>query len=366
MQFETAFLYRYQPDFRSVLPELDSESLQCNEDFGQEAKIADELHERRFYRGSEDWNAAVVVQRPPPEPPDLQSPVEELFPIQTPTCQNMTVVAENECEIHTGAEDVAVAKGNVDDDDAAMNDRAMTEDRTRHGGSMEDTRSTMAILVTAATAILAEVGITRPLGNGGEQETTSGAEVGAIAEAGQRTPATFEDGKAMDKKNGTATVADGGLWARRLRRVFLLTPPPLLAAVLPLNRVEARTVKKQEEMAFSGVGVAGGSGHGAPLMDGMVTVGWSTAVAEKFFNGAALRRERRCCVFNTSTRVSHELLVQPLFSRWASPMCSKPKYQFSNLGFNLGLFLNGIILHGWWVNFSSNNGILVVHFIFWQ
>ncbi|MED6121040.1 hypothetical protein PIB30_026381 [Stylosanthes scabra] len=89
----------------------------------------DELDEKRFYRGSENWNAAVVVQRPPPEPPDLQSPVKELFPpIQTPTCQNMTVVAENECGSHTGAEDIAVTKGNVDDDDAAMNDRHMTKE----------------------------------------------------------------------------------------------------------------------------------------------------------------------------------------------------------------------------------------------
>ncbi|MED6134638.1 hypothetical protein PIB30_038821 [Stylosanthes scabra] len=71
-------------------------------------------------------------------------------------------------------------------------------------------------------------------------------------------------------------------------------------------------------MAFFGVGVAGGSGRGAPLTDGMVTVGWSTAAAGKFLNGAAMRRERRCCVFNTSsvtTRVSHELLVQTPFQQ---------------------------------------------------
>ncbi|MED6187815.1 hypothetical protein PIB30_080066 [Stylosanthes scabra] len=245
----------------------------------------------------------------------------------------------------------------------------------------------MAILVTAVTAILVEVSSTRSLGNGGEQETTSGAEVGAIVKTGQRTSTTVEDGEAMEKKNGTEMVADGGLRARRLRRVFLLTLPPLLAALLPWNRVEARTVKKQENMAFSGACVAGRSGRGTPLTDGgmedlvdethvtnglsqrcqfvvgaaatgeafyavvggramvtdrgtpltnggvedlvdethvtnglsqrcqfvigaaatgeafyavvggraMVTVGWSTASARKFLNGAALRRERRCC-----------------------------------------------------------------------
>ncbi|MED6221301.1 hypothetical protein PIB30_053085 [Stylosanthes scabra] len=275
------------------------------------------------------------------KPPDLTSlavgegePTSSVITAEADSCWTEDL-RDAVTGIYSGAEDGTVAKWNVDDDDAAMNDRAMTEDRTKHGGSMEDTRSTMAILVTAVTAILAEVSSTRSLGNGGEQETTSGAEFGAIAETGQRTSATVEDGEAMEKKNGAATVVDGGLRARQLRRVFLLTPPPLLAAVLPWNRVEARTMKKQEEIAFSGACVAGRSGCGVPLTDGgvedlvdethgtnglsrrcqfvvgaaatgeafyavvegraMVTVGWSTAAVEEFLNGAALRRERRCC-----------------------------------------------------------------------
>ncbi|MED6212417.1 hypothetical protein PIB30_083089, partial [Stylosanthes scabra] len=34
----------------------------------------------------------------------------------------------------------------------------------------------------------------------------------------------------------SATMADGGLWARQLRRFVSLTPPPLLAAIFPWNR----------------------------------------------------------------------------------------------------------------------------------
>ncbi|MED6131938.1 hypothetical protein PIB30_014650 [Stylosanthes scabra] len=58
----------------------------------------------------------------------------------------------------------------------------------------------------------------------------------AIAETGQRTFAAFENGAAIEKKNSAATVTNGDLQARQLRRFVSLMPPPLLAAFFPWNR----------------------------------------------------------------------------------------------------------------------------------
>ncbi|MED6149201.1 hypothetical protein PIB30_060224 [Stylosanthes scabra] len=54
----------------------------------------DEYDGRSIYLGCDDRSATIVVQRPPPEPPDLNS--------------------DAVTGVHSGAEDGAVAKGNVD------------------------------------------------------------------------------------------------------------------------------------------------------------------------------------------------------------------------------------------------------------
>ncbi|MED6158650.1 hypothetical protein PIB30_034707 [Stylosanthes scabra] len=55
-----------------------------------------------------------MVQRPPPEPSDLNSATAGLFTMQTPASQNLTVVAEKEYGASRGIEDGAVVKGKVE------------------------------------------------------------------------------------------------------------------------------------------------------------------------------------------------------------------------------------------------------------
>ncbi|MED6119847.1 hypothetical protein PIB30_015591 [Stylosanthes scabra] len=61
------------------------------------------------------------------------------------------------------------------------------------------------------------------------------AEDSAVTVEGRRTYMAFEDG-GLREKTGAATMADRGLRAQLLRRFILLTPPLLLAVVLPWNR----------------------------------------------------------------------------------------------------------------------------------
>ncbi|MED6199214.1 hypothetical protein PIB30_073847 [Stylosanthes scabra] len=141
----------------------------------------DELDERRLYSGSEDWNAVVVVQRPPPKPPDLNSvAVGE----GEPTSSVVTAVAGS-CRIegwmiHSAVEDGTVAKGNVN--------------------------STKVELVEVENDV--------------DDGTEINAEVGASAKEKRRTIVA----------GIVATMTDGGLWARRLMR-FVFTP--LVAVVIP-------------------------------------------------------------------------------------------------------------------------------------
>ncbi|MED6169593.1 hypothetical protein PIB30_022662 [Stylosanthes scabra] len=96
--------------------------------------------------------------------------------------------------------------------------------------------------------------------------TGSGASNGAEDDA----TATGRQGETAAFIEGAAAASGGGFLAQTLCRIvspIVAKPPPLLAAVLPCDHVEARTVKKQEEIAFSGAGVAGRSGCGAPLTD---------------------------------------------------------------------------------------------------
>ncbi|MED6195075.1 hypothetical protein PIB30_034619 [Stylosanthes scabra] len=208
-----------------------------SDDQKQEDEDEDVLDARRIYRGLEDRNEAVVGHRPPPESPDMNTPTEELFPIQTPACRNKTEVAENECGIHSGAEDGAVAKG-----------KAGTESYTA--------RREM------------------PASNGAEDFADKGTESSAEVSA-----------SAKGKWTGAiATVSDGGLRARLLRRFFLLTPPPLLATttIFPWDRVE---VKMRERETVTCVAI---------VEDGFARKGTSdvglAVMAASLWDGTAPRR----------------------------------------------------------------------------
>ncbi|MED6167554.1 hypothetical protein PIB30_003932 [Stylosanthes scabra] len=157
--------------------EIDAVSNQRQQDDSTEIQISS------IYYGSDDQRATVVVDRPPPEPPDLHSvAVGEGEPgLSVSTAEESSRRPENletVIAIHSGAEDSAVAKGNVVD-----------------VGSTDLNRGSSAV-------------------------------VGASAE-GMWT--------ATDKTTA-ATVADGSLRARRLRRFFSLMSPPLLAAIFPWDR----------------------------------------------------------------------------------------------------------------------------------
>ncbi|MED6108212.1 hypothetical protein PIB30_021507 [Stylosanthes scabra] len=116
----------------------------------------DESDEQSIYLGCDDRRTRVVVQRPPPESPDL------------------TLLAEGEGDL-------------------------------------------------ASAVVAAEVRSCRP---DDLRNAVTGTHCGA------------EDGTVTKGKwtDAIATATNGGLKARQLRRFFLLTPPPLLAAVLPWNR----------------------------------------------------------------------------------------------------------------------------------
>ncbi|MED6121762.1 hypothetical protein PIB30_033197 [Stylosanthes scabra] len=91
----------------------------------------------------------------------------------------------------------------------------------------------------------------------------TGAEDGAAATRKQKETTTFVE--------GAATASGGDFRSQRLRRIvypFVGKPPPLLTAVLPWNREEARTETKQEGKALPGADAAGrGGGRGAPRMN---------------------------------------------------------------------------------------------------
>ncbi|MED6161147.1 hypothetical protein PIB30_057984 [Stylosanthes scabra] len=132
-----------------------------------------DLHWEAKARGATDLAQVIMVQRPPPEPLDLKSLLEELFTMRMPAGQNVIDDAEKENRANRGVKDGAIAKGKVVDI-----------------GSADLTRGSSAV-------------------------------VGAFAE-GMWTAAG---------RTTTATVADRGLRARQLRRFVLLTPPPLTTVV---------------------------------------------------------------------------------------------------------------------------------------
>ncbi|MED6178074.1 hypothetical protein PIB30_104224 [Stylosanthes scabra] len=206
----------------------------------------EESDERSIYHGCDVRSMTVVLQRPPPEPPDLESLAvgDGVFDEKSnyyglnawstlstlvaanrppPKLPNFTedgggelrslaheigcttpAVGDEGLTASSSAEDGAVAKGNVVDAKAEPFLHFLGDDDAANlncGGCARDADD--------GTRPAASVNI-------GESTTSArSAEVGAIA-----------------------SMTDGGLRARLLRRFISLTPPPLLVAVFPWDREE--------------------------------------------------------------------------------------------------------------------------------
>ncbi|MED6183675.1 hypothetical protein PIB30_039883 [Stylosanthes scabra] len=216
---------------KNITPQLKSRNQNRSQFQSQEDE--DEIDELNNYSEIDDRSVTVVKPRPPPEPPDSKGKVEA----DDATKVNGDGLAEigKAADLSGGCLADVVADGTKSSAEVGPSVRGMCTSSSAAGrttvATVED--DAMVILGEPAVVEILEANHTRSLEDGGEQETTSGAEDDAVAETGRRTSAAFEDGEAMEKKNGAATVTNGGLRARQLRRCFLLNPPPLLAAVLP-------------------------------------------------------------------------------------------------------------------------------------
>ncbi|MED6160417.1 hypothetical protein PIB30_051392 [Stylosanthes scabra] len=257
-------------------------------------KDEDELNKRRLYRGSEDRIAAVVLQRPPPEPPDPKSlavgegePVSSAVAAETRSCRSADLMAAV-TGIHSGAEDGAVTKGKVEEhaylvlarevtrpppkppnpDSHTMafgeastststnrNERSTANNGAEGGAFAEGKRKAATKegrvmrleTVSRKTAFMTQVGdddMAADLTGGGHADVVdngiggSSVEVGVSlrekwtlsSEAGSTTSVTAKGGVAL--RNGEA----------RFCRVspIVANTPLLLAAVLPWNRVKGK------------------------------------------------------------------------------------------------------------------------------
>ncbi|MED6108203.1 hypothetical protein PIB30_021340 [Stylosanthes scabra] len=155
----------------------------------------DEFDDRNIHNGFDDRSTTVAVQRPPPEPPDLESlVVGDGEPAAARSCRPEDLM-DSATGIHSGAEDGAVAKRNVDNGKAELFLHFLGDDDA---------------------AVLNCGGCVRDVDEGTRPSTS------------------------------VKTTTDGGLWTRWLRRFVSLTPPPLLAAVLPWNRGSEVEVQSQD------------------------------------------------------------------------------------------------------------------------
>ncbi|MED6196521.1 hypothetical protein PIB30_048248 [Stylosanthes scabra] len=152
-----------------------------------------DLHWEAEARGATDLTQVIMVQRPPPEPPDLKSSLEELFTMRMPTGQNVINEAEKENGANCDTKDGAIVKGKVVDISSA-----------------DLTRGSSAVV---------------------------GAFVEGMWTATGRTTAV--------------TVGDRGLRDQQWRQFVLLMPPPLLASIFPWGREETtHTERAANEWLF--------------------------------------------------------------------------------------------------------------------
>ncbi|MED6109250.1 hypothetical protein PIB30_031689 [Stylosanthes scabra] len=128
------------------------------------------------------------------------------------------IVSDGSGWVHSNAEVTVSVEGRGDTTDIAP---TVVEWATRPTPELPDPNS-LAVVRTEATSCKEE-GRTEAVTGG-----HSGAADGFVAEGKRRTLVTLVD--------GDATVTDRGLRARMLRQSVLLSPPPLMAAVFPWDR----------------------------------------------------------------------------------------------------------------------------------
>ncbi|MED6118785.1 hypothetical protein PIB30_005923 [Stylosanthes scabra] len=202
----------------------------------QNVEDEEEWDARRLYLGSADWNAAVEVQRPPPEPPDLKSLVEDLFAMQSPACQNMIEVTENEYGTHSDAENGAIAKGKVEEE--VNQPPPNPPDLPSHAKVLEGAKDAVDLDRSGSTKEEEVVALTNCGDDAGDDGTTRSAEVGVSA----------EDNRASELLTRVTKVRGSGL----VRRTPSLVAKPrlLLAAVLPWDRERRSNTEEKSDRGW--------------------------------------------------------------------------------------------------------------------
>ncbi|MED6106072.1 hypothetical protein PIB30_001465 [Stylosanthes scabra] len=198
----------------STTPQFNSEKQNKSDFQSQNDEDGDELDVRTLYQELADRNATVVVERPPPKPPDLHSvAVGEGEPgssvIKAEGRSRRPENLETVTAIHSSAEDGAVAKGNVDDDTTDL----------KHSGCVGNG--------TGAASRSADVGAFAD----DKESLTEGVVIGAEGSASLT-------GTVKNLHYGDGDRRTSGGQKRPRRRVFPFfgKPPILLAVVLPWNR----------------------------------------------------------------------------------------------------------------------------------
>ncbi|MED6183362.1 hypothetical protein PIB30_037193 [Stylosanthes scabra] len=182
----------------------------------QSQEDGDVFDENGIYYGSNDRSVIVVVQRPPPEPPDLNSvavveyePESAVVTAKTGSCKT-EYLRDAMAGIHSGAEDGAVVKGKVYTD-----------------------------IGTSSTPEKGKL-LTVPCWTIGDELRKGMAMTPVVSQTNSIETETVKD---------TNTLPRGGNWR--------------CSKVLPWEREGGfGTVQKQEEMVLSGAGMAGGKGGG--------------------------------------------------------------------------------------------------------
>ncbi|MED6215840.1 hypothetical protein PIB30_001979 [Stylosanthes scabra] len=247
---------------KSTKPQLNS-IIQIRSQF-QNQVDEDESDVSSNYQGVFDRSATVVVDRPPPEPPDLgafevgkDEPASALITTEAGSCRPDDLI-DPVTGIHRGAEDSAVTKGRGEGDVAKPNGSSVViED--------EDDKPN------------AEVGLTTTVEDIDARLETESNKTTGMPEFGSDDKATDLSGDGYaDNVNNEAlhnaevvasvrgkwtfpSAAEGRVAWRNGRapfccaRLLVAKPPPLLAAVLPWDREGARS---EEAVRMAGSGEA--------------------------------------------------------------------------------------------------------------